>query len=201
MQFWKQLPKYIFIAIIIVILAVIFHRGYLDKEPENINDVQPPTAQKQQDTRPQLFETTISSKRDGKKFWELTAKKIAFDQNTKKGDAIDVVCHFFDNTGAVYIVFKSAKAKIDMNTQSVFFPTRSFGELLKSGDRLEVENLFWDGVKEKLRGSKGVKLYNDDYVLTGDSMLAWPNTKQVELHGNVRGVWKGSVPSPGAAKK
>ena len=38
-------------------------------------------------------------------------------------------------------------------------------------------------------GNNGVKLFRGDYILTGDKMIGDPETKDVELIGNVSGAY------------
>ena len=178
------------LAIITVILLLVFYKSYMPEHKEKPKPVTPQT--NDADNRPQLVETVITSKKDGKIYWDLSAKKIALEQSTKKGAADEVSCRFYDNKGKVYITFKSPYADIDMNTQSVDFTSMSHGTLLESGDKIDVAHLVWDGINKKLMGYDGVKIYRNDYTLTSEEMIGDPETRNVELIKNVEGIWMGS---------
>ncbi len=193
MASFGKIFKYLLAAAFVgLVLVLLFYRGYLfDDSQKKTPPPEPVPADS--DNRPQLMQTVITSKKDGKKYWDLSADKIAFDQNSKIGDAKEVFCRFYDDNEVVYITFKSSRADLDMNTQSVKFNEPSYGTLLKSGDKIEVRRLFWDGEKKKLFGYDGVKMYRSDYVITSLEMIGDPTLRNVELIKDVVGVWEGPV--------
>lgn len=191
MKLLKKILSFLpILAIISVILLLVFYKSYMSGPQDQAENNTPKVGE--EDNRPQLVETVITSKKDGKIYWDLSAKKIALEENTKKGSADTVSCRFYDNKGKVYITFKSPYADIDMNTQSVSFTSMSHGTLIESGDKIDVRRLIWDGVNKKLLGYDGIKIYRKDYILTSEEMIGDPETRNVELIKNVEGIWMGS---------
>ena len=178
------------LAIVIIILLLVFYKSYMPDSSHESDQKNPKISG--EDNRPQLVDTVITSKKDGRKYWELSSKKIALEQDTKKGSADDVSCSFYDTKGNVYITFKSPYADIDMNTQSVSFTSMSHGTLIESGDNIDVTRLVWDGLNKKLLGYDGVKIFRKDYILTSEEMIGDPEARNVELIKNVEGIWMGS---------
>ena len=76
-----------------------------------------------------------------------------------------------------------------MKNENVFFNKESRGLLVRSGDIMISQKLNWDRKNKKIYGNNGVKLFRGDYILTGDKMIGDPETKDVELIGNVSGAY------------
>lgn len=50
---------------------------------------------------------------------------------------------------------------------------------------MHVNRLVWDSARQKILGSHGVKVVRKGTVMTGESLVASPDLKQVEVSGNV----------------
>lgn len=188
MAFLKKIASFIPILLILGVIACIFlYKGYLDSDSVEDKGIKPPV---QIDTRANLKDSVITSKKDGIKYWELEANEIWVNQDTGKSEATEVLCRFYDKEEKVYMLFEAPKADIDIDTESVFFKGMSRGMLVESGDMLEVVRLEWEGNKKKLFGYDGVKLFRSDYILTSLEMIGEPDKKHVEFIKNVNGYYK-----------
>ena len=185
--FQKLLSGLPAIAVIGVIVLIFTYKGFLDSDSakDKKKDIPDLPAVMQ----PQVTDTIITSKKDGIKYWEIEAKEISLEDNEEKSHAKEVLCRFYDKAGNVYIIFESPEADIDMKNENVFFNRQSKGLMVRSGDIMIAQKLNWDGKKKKVYGNNGVKLFRGDYILTGDKMIGDPETKDVELIGNVSGLY------------
>lgn len=180
------------LAVVAVIVAIFMYKGFMDSD--SVKDDDKKKYVPDMDQRAKLKRTTISSKKDGVKLWELDAEEIAFDQISDKSVAVDVRCTFFDKSGRKSMLFESPTADIDMKTEKVVFPKPSRGMMTESGDILEAGRLVWDGGKKKVYGYEGVRIFRSDYVIRGDEMIGDPETKNVELIGHVSGAYLSEDP-------
>lgn len=178
----------------VVFLMIVYFKGWLfDSDTKESKPPVPSAGETLAPGTGELDMTVLTSRKDGKKFWDMTADRLSVNQPEKKGHAQVVKVLFYNDREEVYITFEAPAAEVDLNTQSVFFQGKSVGKL-SSGDTIEVNRLVWDGEKKKLFGYDGVKIFRDDYTLTSLEMWGDPAIHYVELMKNVKGVWK----DPGA---
>lgn len=188
MAFFQKILSFLpALAVIAVIVLVFTYKGFLDSDSANDKNKNIPDLPIVM--QPEVTDTIITSKKDGIKYWEIEASKISLENNEEKSHATDVLCRFYDKSGNIYVIFESPEADIDMKNENVFFNKESRGLLVRSGDIMISQKLNWDGKNKKIYGNNGVKLFRGDYILTGDKMIGDPETKDVELIGNVSGAY------------
>ncbi len=183
------------VFVILVFLLFFYHKNIRKTPVVQVTPAASPSIPNSVERFPGLTKTTISAKKDdGTKDWELSAEKMSMDNITKKITAKNVKFILYDSAGKVYIDFASPLAYGDMNTKSLFFPQKSFGKILSTGEDIEVTKLFWEGARKEARGYNGVKISRSDYTLTGKEMICSPELKRIELIKEVSGIWTGEVP-------
>jgi LPS export ABC transporter protein LptC len=126
----------------------------------------------------------------GKKQWKVGAKTLEVNNKTNKGRAEQVTWELMDEKQHPFIKATARAADIDMKTKSIEFigPVTAKG---KKDESARVNKLYFDGPKNRLYGSMGVRITKDKSVLTGRELEVDPENRVFEVRGNVKVIYRG----------
>ncbi|MCR4783720.1 MAG: LPS export ABC transporter periplasmic protein LptC [bacterium] len=156
--------------------------GQVANRPCEDAQAQATTSSAKQDTQ-EVNTMSISAK--GESPWTLRAERIKYDDNSKRARASAVIWNLLDKEGNSLMELRGDAAVVNVETQGLSFegPVRAVG---KNGETIVCQKLIWDSKARKLRGSHGVKIVRNGSTMTGKTMSASPDLKQVEIEGDVR---------------
>jgi len=121
----------------------------------------------------------------GNTTWKLRAESIKYEGDRVEGSTVH--CTFYGKDNKAMATLVAAAATLNTKTEDMDFQ----GEVVATnplGDRMTVRKLQYSGARKKFFGTKGIKVTRATSVLTGDTMVADPTMKTVEIRGNVRAV-------------
>ncbi|MDQ7822899.1 MAG: LPS export ABC transporter periplasmic protein LptC [Candidatus Eremiobacteraeota bacterium] len=181
------------LAVVALLAVLFFQRGLFDKGPADEEEPgrssPSPSASSPSRDNVELELTNMISRKGGTKHWELKAGRIKVNQVTRKGDASDISCMFYDKKGKTAMTFNASGADIDLKTESLMFRGRVKGSLT-SGEKLEVAKLKWDGKKKRIFGYGRVTITKGTLVLTGTDLTGDPSRNYFEILRDVQVLWK-----------
>lgn len=125
--------------------------------------------------------------KNGKKQWEIKAKKtwVSSDQRYTKFEDIREGVFYEDGKERIY--FSATEAYYD----SIVKTLKIEGNIVarsNDGTELRVEQLLWDGVKEKLTSPGKVTLRFKKGEFVGSRLVADTRLEQVDMTGGVAGT-------------
>ncbi len=132
----------------------------------------------------QTLESTSITAR-GENPWSLEAQKVEYNDNTQRVRVKAIVWTLLDQNNKPRLTVRGQAADVNIETQNVAFegPVEADGV---NGEKLKVNHMVWDSAKQRILGSRGVRLVRSGTVMTGDNLSASPDLKQVEVSGHVR---------------
>lgn len=186
----KNFKKQFFFNLLILILIGLFFTVLFWPEKEKEKPQPKPAAVKKEMPREakndaEFEKTKLASLNNDKKEWELSAKNITYDQRKQTAHADKIICVFFKPDKGIFATMKAEGADINLNTNSLKFIGTVSAEL-KTGEKMEIQKLWWDGLEKKAFGTGFVKINNSDADLTGDKLIIIPSESKIEINGNVK---------------
>lgn len=127
---------------------------------------------------------TLSEERNGKRIWDLTAKRMETDLKSNNTELTELVGHFYREDGksielkAKHGIYQQDKQEIHIDGDVV--ATTSDGAKLTS-DRLD-----WQEKEDMLVASGKVKVTKDDLEATGDRIESKDAFSHFWIRGNAR---------------
>jgi LPS export ABC transporter protein LptC len=142
------------------------------------------------ETPPTLqFKTThLESKEKGKKYWDLEAKKITYNEDIGKAELTGVSCVFWDKAQQPSVKVSAPRGEADLNKQILQFYDK-VKAVSPKGYTLEGDTMWWDGGKKRLYGKGGIVISKNKSRLSGEELEFDPQGKEIEVKGNVKVLW------------
>lgn len=198
-ELFKKAFRYVLVAgFILLFLVFVFHQEFFDRaDMEEQSSPTPSPTKISRDVRLEL--TNMISRKDRAKYWDMQADVIYVNEETKKGEAKNIKCVFFDEKGKPSMTFTADAADIDMESQSLHFKSKVTG-VMASGERIEIARLVWDGKKKRVFGYDSITITRGKSILKGKDMVGDPQKGYMEIVGNVDLVWRGEKESKPATE-
>ena len=150
----------------------------------------PPPAEKIEPPKVMEYEgNTLSEEVNGVKIWDLTAKKMRVDIETKNAELTDLVGHFYQSDGSS-IELRAKRGIYEDSTKNV----QVEGDVVvttNDGAKLTSKKLNWQNNEGILTALDTVKITKDDIVATGDKAESKDGFKHFWLKGRahiIKGV-------------
>lgn len=118
--------------------------------------------------------------------WVLDAMKVVWNDPEHKArvEKVDWSLPLPGGGPGVRVQADGAWFKVEQN--SIEFEGQVIATKVKTGDRLVVRRLIWDGKSRRFQGSGGVRWTRGPATLTGDRLKATDDLKHIELEGDVQ---------------
>lgn len=151
------------------ILLGLFGVAFLSLIVWAVNSVPEPPTPTPPDDSPRIMsyeDNVLNEYKDGKLLWELKAKKISMDVDTRDAEMEDITAKFFAADGRV-MELTARQGKYNQDTQNI----ELVGDIVgKSSDGAEITGgkMAWDNAKSLLIIEESVKAKKDDMRASGD---------------------------------
>ena len=115
--------------------------------------------------------------------WELQSKFMEVEEAEKLISVRDVTCFFYEED-MKKLKIVSEKGEINTENKDVRFDTKVVGTA-STGETLEVDRLFWNGMEKKMLGEGNVIFIQENKTAKADKIRADLNFSTYRLEDNV----------------
>ena len=150
-----------------------------------VTSVPKPPPPAEPDNSPRLMsydDNVLNEFRDGKLLWELKAKKITINIDSKDSDMEDISGKFYGDDGRV-VELTAQKGIYNENTQNVTL-TGNIKATVSDGAEVTGDKLMWDSAKQMLIVEGNFKGKKDDIRLSGDRAETTDGFKNFKIIGH-----------------